>query len=44
MWPAIEAGEVHPVIDRVLPLEDAAEAHRVMEGSTHVGKILLAVS
>ena len=44
VWPAIEAGEVRPVIDRVLPLEDAAEAHRVMESSTHVGKILLAVS
>ncbi len=44
VWPAIEAGEVRPVIDRVLPLEDAAEAHRVMEGSMHIGKILLAVS
>ena len=44
VWPAIEAGEVHPVIDRVLPLEDAAEAHRIMESSTHVGKILLTVS
>ncbi len=44
VWPAIEAGEVRPVIDRVLPLEHAAEAHRVMEGSTHIGKILLAVS
>lgn len=44
VWPAIEAGEVRPVIDRVLPLEDVAEAHRVMEGSRHIGKILLAVS
>ncbi|MDQ3503083.1 MAG: NAD(P)H-quinone oxidoreductase [Actinomycetota bacterium] len=44
VWPAIEAGEVHPIIDRILPLEDAAEAHRVMEASTHIGKILLAVS
>jgi len=43
VWPALAAGEVRPVVDRVLPLDDAAEAHRVLEGSTHVGKILLAV-
>jgi putative PIG3 family NAD(P)H quinone oxidoreductase len=41
VWPAIEAGEVRPVIDRVLPLEQVADAHRVMEESSHVGKILL---
>ncbi|MBW3639059.1 MAG: NAD(P)H-quinone oxidoreductase [Actinobacteria bacterium] len=44
VWPAIEAGEVRPIVDRILPLSAAAEAHRVMEGSTHIGKILLAVS
>jgi NADPH:quinone reductase-like Zn-dependent oxidoreductase len=43
VWPAVEAGEVVPVIDRVLPLADAAEAHRVLEESTHVGKVLLQV-
>jgi putative PIG3 family NAD(P)H quinone oxidoreductase len=41
VWPAIESGEVRPVIDRVLPLDDVAEAHRLMESSEHVGKILL---
>ena len=41
VWPAVEAGEVRPVVDRVLPLDDAAQAHRVMESSAHVGKILL---
>jgi putative PIG3 family NAD(P)H quinone oxidoreductase len=41
VWPAIEAGEVRPVIDRVLPLEQVAEAHRLLEESGHVGKILL---
>ena len=43
VWPAVEAGEVRPVVDRVLPLDSAAEAHRLMEASTHVGKILLEV-
>ena len=41
VWPAIEAGEVRPVIDRVLPLESVAEAHRALEESNHIGKILL---
>ena len=41
VWPAVEAGEVRPVVDRVLPLDDAAEAHRVLESSAHIGKIVL---
>ena len=41
VWPAVEAGDVRPVVDRVLPLEQAAQAHRVMESSEHVGKIVL---
>jgi putative PIG3 family NAD(P)H quinone oxidoreductase len=43
VWPGVEAGEVEPVIDRVLPLAEVAEAHRVMEASEHVGKIVLDV-
>ena len=43
VWPAIEAGEVRPVVDRSLPLEQVAEAHRALEASEHVGKILLTV-
>ena len=43
VWPLIETGRVRPVVDRTLPLADAAEAHQLMEGSTHIGKILLAV-
>jgi NADPH:quinone reductase-like Zn-dependent oxidoreductase len=41
VWPLLEHGRVRPVIDRVLPLADVAEAHRLMESSTHIGKILL---
>jgi putative PIG3 family NAD(P)H quinone oxidoreductase len=42
--PRFESGELHPVIDIVLPLEQAAEAHRRMEANSNVGKIVLQVS
>ena len=44
VWPMVEDGRVQAVIDRVFPLDSAAEAHRRMESSDHVGKILLAVN
>jgi putative PIG3 family NAD(P)H quinone oxidoreductase len=44
VWPMIESGAVRPVIDRVFPLEEAANAHRLVEASEHIGKVLLAVS
>jgi len=43
VWPLIAAGRVRPVIDRVLPLAEAPEAHRLIENGSHFGKILLAV-
>lgn len=43
VWPLIEAGDVRPVVHRVLPLAEAAEAHRIVEASEHIGKVLLAV-
>ena len=43
VWPLLEAGKVKPVIYSVLPLEQAAEAHRVMESSQHIGKIVLTI-
>lgn len=43
LWPLIATGSVRPVIDVVLPLADAAQAHRRMEQGGHFGKILLSV-
>ena len=44
VWPAIEAGEVRPVIDQVLPLREAARAHQLLEESQHIGKIVLQIA
>jgi putative PIG3 family NAD(P)H quinone oxidoreductase len=41
VWPLVEDGTVRPVVDRVLPMAEAAEAHRLVEGGSHVGKVLL---
>ena len=43
VWPLIETGAVQPVIDRILPMSQAAEGHRVLESSNHVGKVVLEV-
>jgi NADPH:quinone reductase len=43
VWPLIDSGRIRPVIYRTFGLERAAEAHALMETSTHVGKILLTV-
>lgn len=41
VWPLIEAGKVKPVLFKTFPLAEAAEAHRLMESSAHIGKIVL---
>jgi putative PIG3 family NAD(P)H quinone oxidoreductase len=41
VWPLIDAGVIRPVIDRTMPMAQAAEAHRLLESSDHLGKILL---
>jgi putative PIG3 family NAD(P)H quinone oxidoreductase len=42
VWPLFASGDIRPVVDRVLPMADAAQAHRIVEASEHVGKVLLA--
>ncbi|MFF3713486.1 NAD(P)H-quinone oxidoreductase [Streptomyces phaeochromogenes] len=41
VWPLVAAGHVRPVVDRELPMSDAAAAHRVLEESGNIGKVLL---
>lgn len=43
VWPLLNAGTIRPLVDSVYPLGQAAEAHRRMESSVHVGKIILDV-
>jgi len=43
VWPLLSSGTVAPVIDRMVPLENAAEAHRLLESGDVVGKIVLTV-
>jgi NADPH2:quinone reductase len=43
VWPFIEAGKIKPVIYKTFPLAQASEAHRLMETSQHIGKIVLSV-
>ncbi len=44
IWPLLESRRIQPVIHQVFPLVDAADAHALMETSTHVGKIVLEVA
>ncbi|MFH8292778.1 NAD(P)H-quinone oxidoreductase [Streptomyces sp. NPDC018059] len=41
VWPLIAGGHVRPIVDRTVPMSDAAAAHRVLEESSHIGKVLL---
>ncbi|MFC9293149.1 NAD(P)H-quinone oxidoreductase [Streptomyces sp. NPDC057011] len=43
VWPLVAAGRVRPVVHAAFPMAEAAEAHRVMESSSHVGKLLLTI-
>jgi putative PIG3 family NAD(P)H quinone oxidoreductase len=41
VWPLLGSGDVRVIVHATFPLGDAAEAHRVMESSTHIGKLVL---
>jgi NADPH2:quinone reductase len=43
VWPLLENGAIRPVVHATVPLAEAAEAHRLMESSRHIGKIVLTV-
>jgi NADPH:quinone reductase len=44
IWPLLESGKIKPVIYKVFPLEEAVQAHVLMETSMHIGKIVLKVN
>jgi NADPH2:quinone reductase len=41
VWPLLEAGSIKPLLSKIFPLAQAADAHRLMESATHIGKIIL---
>jgi putative PIG3 family NAD(P)H quinone oxidoreductase len=41
IWPLFHSKQIHPIIYKTFPMEEAAEAHHLMESSDHIGKILL---
>jgi putative PIG3 family NAD(P)H quinone oxidoreductase len=44
IWPLVEGGRIRPVIHATFPLARAAEAHRLLESGTHIGKVVLTVT
>jgi len=43
VWPLLESGAIKPVVHQTFTLENVADAHRLMESSAHIGKIVLTV-
>ena len=43
VWPLLESGTVRPIVHATFPLRAAADAHRLMESSRHIGKLVLLV-
>jgi NADPH:quinone reductase-like Zn-dependent oxidoreductase len=41
VWPLLASGKVRPIVARVLPLAEAAEAHRLLEAGEIIGKVVL---
>jgi len=43
VWPLLQAGKVRASVFKIFPFDEAAEAHRLMESSEHIGKIVLSL-
>lgn len=43
VWPLIKAGKIAPVIYKTVPLDQASEAHAILKGGAHIGKVILEV-
>ena len=43
LWPAFESGKIRPVIQKILPVQQAEEAHELLRAGRGVGKIVLTV-
>ncbi len=43
IWPLLESGAIRPVVDRILPVQEAARAHDILEQNLNVGKVVLAI-
>jgi NADPH2:quinone reductase len=43
VWPLVDTGKIRPVVYATFPLQRAAEAHRLMESGSHIGKVVLTV-
>jgi NADPH:quinone reductase-like Zn-dependent oxidoreductase len=44
VWPLVEDGTIRPVVDRTVPMPEAAHAHEIVASNVHTGKVLLLVS
>lgn len=41
VWPLLEKGQVKPSLYKILPMQEATEAHRILEAGGHIGKVIL---
>ena len=44
VWPFLESGDIKPIIDTVIPIEEVDKAHKLMEGNQTFGKVILKVN
>jgi NADPH:quinone reductase-like Zn-dependent oxidoreductase len=44
VWPSLESGEIKPIIDTVIPIEEVDKAHKLMESNQTFGKVILKVN